>query len=48
MSGLFMNAEKSKIYLGGVKAEEKGSTLAASGMREGELPVKYLGVPLHQ
>lgn len=47
-SGLFTNATKSVIFLGGVSTEEKELLLRVSGMSEGEFPVRYLGIPLHQ
>lgn len=46
VSGLTANHLKSCIYFGGVKDEVKQEILRASGMNEGQLPFKYLGVPL--
>lgn len=47
-SGLHMNNLKSQIYIGGVAEEQKSNLIRISGMQEGELPVRYLGIPLHQ
>lgn len=46
-SGLYMNDQKSMIYLGGVAAETKFDILNDSGLREGEFSMRYLGIPLH-
>ncbi|XP_060968724.1 uncharacterized protein LOC133036225 [Cannabis sativa] len=45
-SGLAINANKSQLYFGGVKAEEKQAMLREMNMLEGFYPLKYLGVPL--
>lgn len=45
-SGLKANPMKSNIYFGGVTGAVKEEILRMSGMSEGKLPFKYLGVPL--
>lgn len=45
-SGLKANQMKSSIYFGGVTVDIKQDILSISGMSEGKLPFKYLGVPL--
>lgn len=45
-SGLKANQLKSNIYFGGVGVHLKQEILELSGMCEGDLPFKYLGVPL--
>lgn len=45
-SGLAANQLKSNIYFGGVTEAVKQEILSVSGTREGQLPFKYLGVPL--
>lgn len=45
-SGLKANQMKSCIYFGGVPDAVKQDILEVSGMVEGRLPFKYLGVPL--
>lgn len=45
-SGLKANQFKSCIYFGGVSEEVKDEILRVSGMSEGVLPFRYLGVPL--
>lgn len=45
-SGLKANQLKSCIYFGGVKQAIKQEILQMTGMTEGELPFRYLGVPL--
>lgn len=45
-SGLKANQLKSCIYFGGVKEDVKHEILNVTGMKEGMLPFKYLGVPL--
>uniref|UniRef100_A0A803P4Q5 Reverse transcriptase domain-containing protein n=1 Tax=Cannabis sativa TaxID=3483 RepID=A0A803P4Q5_CANSA len=45
-SGLAINANKSQLYFGGVKAEEKQAMLREMNLLEGVYPLKYLGVPL--
>lgn len=46
VSGLKANQMKSCLYFGGVEDAEKRNILAATGMMEGSLPFRYLGVPL--
>ncbi|XP_060210735.1 uncharacterized protein LOC132637698 [Lycium barbarum] len=45
-SGLKVNKAKSSIFFGGVPHEIQEEILAELGMSNGELPVRYLGVPL--
>lgn len=45
-SGLSISLEKSTIYIAGVSVEEKRSILTNFKFAEGELPVRYLGLPL--
>ncbi|XP_044464414.1 uncharacterized protein LOC123194970 [Mangifera indica] len=45
-SGLKMNCAKSNMYLSGVSQEEKKQFSAIINMELGELPFKYLGVPI--
>lgn len=45
-SGLRANQLKSCIYFGGVNESTKQDMLRITGMTEGKLPFKYLGVPL--
>lgn len=40
------NVEKSQIYLAGIPNEEKENIVNETGLRLGDLPFKYLGVPL--
>lgn len=42
-----MNEGKSVIYYGGLSENIKQQILSITKMREGSLPVRYLGVPLH-
>lgn len=42
VSGLQANAEKSSIFLSGVKSESKVTLLTRLGYIEGEIPFKYL------
>lgn len=46
VSGLQANQLKSCLYFGGVSEVVKQDILKVSGMVEGKLPFKYLGVPL--
>lgn len=46
VSGLIANQQKSNVYFGGVDSGTKQEILDATGMTEGQLPFKYLGVPL--
>ncbi|XP_060200123.1 uncharacterized protein LOC132628355 [Lycium barbarum] len=45
-SGLVANVEKSSIYFGGVSNAEQLLIIRELGFAKGELPFKYLGVPL--
>lgn len=45
-SGLSISVEKSTIYMAGVSVDEKRSILMNFKFSEGELPVRYLGLPL--
>jgi len=45
VSGLQANSARSEILFG-VYDTEKQNILAQVGMKEGKLPVRYLGVPL--
>ncbi|XP_062104354.1 uncharacterized protein LOC133815539 [Humulus lupulus] len=45
-SGLSINQAKSSIYFGGITSAEKEKLLCLSKLREGQFPLKYLGVPL--
>ncbi|OIT26933.1 hypothetical protein A4A49_59270, partial [Nicotiana attenuata] len=44
--GLQANMNKSEVYFGGVPTEHKHQILQHLGFTAGELPFKYLGVPL--
>ncbi|XP_074304886.1 uncharacterized protein LOC141639737 [Silene latifolia] len=45
-SGLQMNKQKSNIYFTGVQRQIKDYIISISGCVEGQLPFKYLGVPI--
>ncbi|XP_074301075.1 uncharacterized protein LOC141632428 [Silene latifolia] len=45
-SGLYVNPMKSNLYFGGVSPQEKALILSTTGYVEGELRVRYLGIPL--
>ncbi|XP_019235766.1 PREDICTED: uncharacterized protein LOC109216090 [Nicotiana attenuata] len=45
-SGLQANLGKSSVYFGGVKQEMKKQIIDHLGFAHGELPFKYLGIPL--
>lgn len=45
-SGLTMNSTKSEIYFNGVKEEVISEVEGESGFRRGNLPFRYLGVPI--
>lgn len=45
-SGLQVNLQKSSIYFGEVKPDVQLQILELLGMEKGELPFRYLGVPL--
>lgn len=46
MSGLQINAMKSNMYFGQVSNELKKFLLSTLGFQEGQLPARYLGLPL--
>lgn len=46
LSGLQMNPDKSTVFCAGILQRAKEKILACLQMREGHLPVHYLGVPL--
>ena len=46
LSGLWANPNKSSMFLSGVPASRKAHLLSILGYSEGELPIRYLGVPL--
>lgn len=46
-SGLRMNEGKSALYCGGLSPQGKVRLLDICHMKEGELPVRYLGVQMH-
>ena len=46
LSGLYPNPNKSDIFLSGMLGAEREQIISILGFREGELPMKYLGVPL--
>lgn len=46
-TGLEANAKKCSVYFGGVSHDEEQQILEVSGFSKGNLPFKYLGVPLH-
>ena len=46
LSSLYPNPNKSDIFLSGALNAEKEQIIRILGFREGELPMKYLGVPL--
>lgn len=45
-SGLSISLEKSTIYMAGIPEAEKSNILENFNFAEGELPVRYLGLPL--
>ncbi|XP_074271216.1 uncharacterized protein LOC141595142 [Silene latifolia] len=45
-SGLCLNKEKSDIYFKGVQGSLMNDIMQVSGLRKGDLPFKYLGVPI--
>lgn len=47
VSGLKENLEKSSLYITGVEQKIKDQILAEMHFSLGEIPFKYLGVPLH-
>ncbi|XP_059295399.1 uncharacterized protein LOC132048723 [Lycium ferocissimum] len=46
VSGLVANFSKSSVYCGGMTSEEEQEILGTLGFSKGELPFRYLGVPL--
>ncbi|XP_074313496.1 uncharacterized protein LOC141648671 [Silene latifolia] len=46
LSGLQVNPMKSNLYFGGVNPHVKQLILSTTGYVEGDLPVRYLGLPL--
>ncbi|CAK8544356.1 unnamed protein product [Lathyrus sativus] len=44
--GLVVNPAKCRVYFGGVENETKNDILASTSYKEGDLPFRYLGVPL--
>ena len=46
LSGLYPNPNKSDIFLSGMLSAEREQIISILGFREGELLMKYLGVPL--
>ncbi|CAK8569009.1 unnamed protein product [Lathyrus sativus] len=45
-TGLVVNPTKCRVYFGGVENETKHNILVATSFMEGNLPFRYLGVPL--
>jgi len=45
LSGLYPNPNKSDVFLSGLLDAEKEHIIHIIGFREGDLPMKYLGVP---
>lgn len=45
-SGMAANTEKSSIYFGGVCREDQEDIMQSLGFTKGELPFRYLGIPL--
>lgn len=45
-SGLCPNKDKSQVFFGNVPSEIQNSILEVTGFQRGELPIKYLGLPL--
>lgn len=46
MSGLHINNEKSVVFFGGVKLEDQAKISSILGFPIGDLPLKYLGLPM--
>jgi hypothetical protein len=46
LSGLYPNPNKSDIFLSGALNTGREQIIRILGFRKGELPMKYLGVPL--
>lgn len=47
VSGLRMNESKSSIYFRGVADDVKARILLATKLKEGQIPFRYLGIPMH-
>lgn len=47
VSGLRVNQQKSDVFFTGVDPLEKQRSVQILGMREGQMPVRYLGIPLN-
>lgn len=45
-SGLCIILEKSTVYMAGISEEERSRILTNFSFAEGDLPVRYLGLPL--
>ncbi|OIT33353.1 hypothetical protein A4A49_63435, partial [Nicotiana attenuata] len=45
-SGLHANLSKSAVYFGGIDPMQKASVMQVLGYTRGQLPFKYIGVPL--
>lgn len=45
-TGLIMNPRKCKLFCGGISDETKEAIKEITNFDEGQLPIKYLGVPL--
>uniref|UniRef100_A0A1S3Y946 Reverse transcriptase domain-containing protein n=1 Tax=Nicotiana tabacum TaxID=4097 RepID=A0A1S3Y946_TOBAC len=45
-SGLKINKNKSSLFCGGITQEDQEKIISFLGIQKGELPVRYLGVPL--
>ncbi|CAN1159944.1 LINE-1 retrotransposable element ORF2 protein [Linum perenne] len=46
VSGLQLNPDKSDLYMAGVSRTIAGQIVAVAEFREGQLPMKYLGIPI--
>lgn len=46
-SGLVANMRKSEVYFAGVKPSVRAAIKELSGLQEGALPFRYLGIPLN-
>ena len=45
-SGLYINENKSQIYVGGLKEERREEIVRVAGFHLGPLLFKYLGIPI--
>ncbi|KAI5382325.1 hypothetical protein KIW84_UN0022 [Lathyrus oleraceus] len=45
-TGLVVNPIKCNVYFGGLDDKTKGDIMMVTGFKEGDLPFKYLGIPL--